>query len=93
MCTPVPVIPLLSTCRNLAAALLAGLKSRDYHAHSLALQRFARLCLHLTPDDYTLVHARDVVALEAGYATWAELELGAAEPVSDEAARRVALIA
>ena len=74
MCTHSPIAKTVSAYLTEARLLLGGLHCDDYHAHGLALQRLVRFIPGVAPSAVDLTLAQAIVALEAGYASWDELE-------------------
>ncbi len=74
MCTHFPIPKTVSAYLSDARWMLGALHSDDYHAHGLALQRLVRFIPGVAPGAVDLTLTQAIVALEAGYANWAELE-------------------
>ncbi len=78
MCTQSPILKTVAAYLTDARLLLGALHCDDFHAHGLAVQRLIRFIPGVSPAAVDLSLAQAVVALEAGYVNWTELEHNAA---------------
>lgn len=74
MCTQFSDMQFVSAYLARAHQLLNDLHGDDFHAHGLAIQRLVRFLPGAPPTAVTLAMAQGIIALEADFASWDELE-------------------